>query len=66
MTVESVDMRTGDTYVVPECTFEAPEGKVFSHWNTRSDGTGVSYNPGQKIKLISKELKLFAQWRILE
>ena len=47
------------TNTVAECTFTAPEGKVFSKWNTAADGTGTNYNPGAKA---SSDLDLFAIW----
>ena len=35
--------------------------RFFAGWNTRSDGKGTSYSPGQKIKL-TRNLTLYAQW----
>ena len=35
----------------------------FIGWNTESDGTGTSYEVGQKIS-ISKEMTLYAQWKV--
>lgn len=32
------------TISVSDCSFTAPAGKKFSHWNTRADGTGTSYS----------------------
>jgi hypothetical protein len=36
-------------------------GKVFLNWNTKADNTGYSYNPGDKIQLVS-DMVLYAQW----
>ena len=35
--------------------------RFFIGWNTRADGKGTSYAPGQKIKL-TKNITLYAQW----
>lgn len=35
--------------------------RFFAGWNTRSDGRGKSYSPGQKIQL-NQNLTLYAQW----
>ena len=42
-------------------SFTAPEGKIFSHWNTKADGTGTSYSVGQQVKMTSN-LTLYAQY----
>ncbi len=58
---------TGDDVVddkaatVADCpgTFTAPSGKVFSGWNTASDGSGTAYAVGATV---TGDLTLFAQW----
>lgn len=42
-------------------TFTAPEGKVFSKWNAKADGTGKSYSVGDKVKMTGN-LTLYAQY----
>ena len=37
------------------------DGYVFSGWNTKPDGSGKEYSPGQGITL-TKDLTLYAQW----
>lgn len=40
------------------------EGYSFAGWNTKFDGTGVSYSDGATIENISKNYTLYAQWTI--
>lgn len=37
-------------------------GYNFSEWNTKSDGSGTSYNPGSSITLNSSTVTLYAIW----
>jgi len=37
------------------------DGYTFQHWNTRSDGTGTTYQEGDKI-IIHATVFLHAQW----
>lgn len=37
------------TIPVKSCSFTAPSGKKFSHWNVRSDDTGTSYDAGEDV-----------------
>lgn len=37
------------------------DGYVFSGWNTKPNGSGIEYTPGQSITL-TKDLTLYAQW----
>lgn len=39
------------------------EGYVFDSWNTKADGTGISYSNGQSISL-KDNLTLYAQWSV--
>jgi len=39
-----------------------PFGYIFNGWNTRADGRGTLYTPGQVIKA-AKNLTLYARWR---
>lgn len=36
-------------------------GFMFINWNTRADGTGTAYAPGEKI-FVTKNMTLYAQW----
>ena len=36
---------------------------IFTYWNTKADGSGISYEDGQTL-MISKNITLYAQWDI--
>ncbi len=44
---------------------DAPEkeGHTFEGWNTKADGTGTAYEPGDKFEL-TENVELFAQWTV--
>lgn len=47
-----VNFRPGSKAIISDYTGEVPEGKVFDSWNTRQDGTGISYKPGREIVIV--------------
>lgn len=51
-----------NTYTIPNNIF-SKDGYTFVRWNTKSDGTGTSYNNGQNIE-ITENITLYAQWEI--
>ncbi len=52
----------GDTVVLPEAEFEhQDESKEFLGWNTKANGWGKQYNPGDELT-INENLVLYAQW----
>lgn len=46
----------------PENKFTGPEGFVFVSWNTKSDGTGVSYTQ-ESVVTSDKDMLLYAMWQ---
>lgn len=34
----------------------------FKRWNTKPDGTGADYRPGEKLTLIDRDVTLYARW----
>ncbi len=63
-TMENQVLQEGATTNITANSF-TKEGYTFSHWNTKADGTGRSYNDKQQITdaIISDEtLTLYAQW----
>ena len=49
----------GTAPVIAACTYTAPEGKIFSRWNTAADGSGDNYDPAD---IAESDLDLFAIW----
>lgn len=39
------------------------EGYVFDCWNTRPDGSGLTFRPGDTLTMPSHEVTLFAMWK---
>ena len=57
---------SGEKQVVASAgNMTAPEGKQFAHWNTKSDDSGDSYNPGTEISNFTSPLTLYAIWENL-
>lgn len=50
-----------DSVLVPKCGFTY-SGKTFVSWNTKKDGTGTTYMPGDKF-YISSNITLYAIWK---
>lgn len=65
------DMRclTDTSYELPQNKF-TKNGYVFTGWNTRADGTGVSYSEKESIENLIDEnygtIILYAQWKLKE
>ena len=55
-----------ETVTLPENKFTASGYAEFTGWNTKADGTGTSYENGQKVKNLSSKngatVTLYAQW----
>ncbi|MDO4536774.1 MAG: InlB B-repeat-containing protein, partial [Coriobacteriales bacterium] len=41
-TMDPITVNSGESFVLPECTFTPPEGKVFNSWNLGKPGSTVS------------------------
>lgn len=59
-----VDASVSDrTKTVADCAFlPATSTDIFAIWNTKADSTGISFNPGDPIVLVS-DTTLYAIWR---
>ena len=52
----------GENYILPANTFTS-DGYEFTGWNTKADGSGVSYYNQQSLELF-ENLVLYAQWKL--
>ncbi len=53
----------GATFTVASAQgLTAPKGKQFKEWNTRSNGKGSSYDPGDTITMGTSDITLYAIW----
>ena len=52
----------GENYILPANTFTS-EGYEFTGWNTKADGSGVSYYNKQSVTLV-ENMVLYAQWEL--
>lgn len=63
MTDPSSPYDAGSTIVVLANSFTPPSTKTFVNWNTKADGTGVAYSPGETIPAVQNNT-LYAQWTV--
>lgn len=63
-----VEVAQGGRYTIPDCTPTTdPQGlgRTFAGtWNTKANGKGTSYSPGQEIYPIDDHITLYAQWAL--
>jgi uncharacterized repeat protein (TIGR02543 family) len=52
---DDVDVRRAPTLI--------KEGYVFAGWNTKQDGTGTTYQPGDTFIMGKEDVNLYAQWK---
>lgn len=60
--IPSADKKLQGTSYTISSTIPTREGYTFKEWNTKSDGTGNVFNPGE-IYNVDQNLELFAQWK---
>lgn len=60
-TVDGKSRFMDDSHTAASASTFVCDGKTFKSWNTRSDGTGTSYNPGDNVPYSGYAL-LFAIW----
>lgn len=51
------EVASGQGFILPDCTFSAPDGKRFKEWNIQ----GITYDPGDSVE-ISKSITVQAIW----
>lgn len=59
--------QTSTNYTLPECSFTAPNGKVFAGWfvNDAAKIDGSYYQPGEKI-MLEEDITLTAVWKEID
>lgn len=53
----------GAEVTVSENKWFERDGYIFVSWNTKADGTGNSYAPGDTFRMPSSDVYLYAQWQ---
>lgn len=48
----TVKVPNGKTVTISGYMGEVPAGKVFHAWNTKADGTGITYKAGKKVTMV--------------
>ena len=61
-TIEPARKTGKDAIVIANADDLSKEGFTFSDWNTKKDGTGTSYAPGDRYEE-DENLTLYAQWK---
>ncbi len=51
----------GQATTISSCEFTAPGGQAFVGWNTKEDGTGITYWEGDYFE-VKRDVTLYAQW----
>ena len=62
-TMQPTSGSVGDAVIVAQCSFVVPNG-TFLGWNTKADGNGTAYQPGEYYTLTDGSDVLYAQWFI--
>lgn len=60
---DGTDYQPGDRAVVLDNSGFSRSGFTFVNWNTRSDGTGDAYDPGDVLAIGATDVRLHAVWR---
>ena len=50
-----IEMEKGDIFTLPDCSFTAPEGKVFDKWSEGVPGTKITITSATYIKALWKD-----------
>ena len=59
--IDKYSYMPGDAATVLESEFTA-DGAQFIGWNTKADGSGISYQPGDTVQMKDGDAVLYAQW----
>ncbi|MBF9019014.1 MULTISPECIES: InlB B-repeat-containing protein [unclassified Oceanispirochaeta] len=56
----------GDEVVVLDSSNLTKTGYKFNFWNTKADGSGILYTPGETLIMDKENITLYAQWLIIQ
>ncbi len=63
-TIAAETVTGGATYTLPDCTFTAPEGKIFKEWSVKiGDAEAVNKQPGDTIT-VTADTTVTAVWEV--
>ena len=48
----TIKVPNGKTVTIADYKGAVPEGKAFRAWNTKADGTGITYKVGKKVAMV--------------
>lgn len=54
-------LREGRTSFLSDC-IPARKNYMFLGWNSKPDGSGITYHPGSQTPVFTKDHTLYAQW----
>ena len=63
--IDNNNYEEGQTVTVSSGGDLGRPGYVFSHWNTKGDGSGTSYTGGNTFSMGAANVRLYAQWDYL-
>ncbi|MDR1061391.1 MAG: family 43 glycosylhydrolase [Clostridiales bacterium] len=52
----------GEAFAAAANTYAAPAGKRFVEWNTKANGLGTGYKPGDEVVMPPEDMTLYAIW----
>jgi len=52
----------GDTFITAAPGTMTRKGDTFKNWNTKLDGSGISYETNTVLTIVSSDITLYAQW----
>ena len=62
--VDNNEYKSGSYAIVLDQNTLVRTGYTFDGWNTKADGSGKRYNPGDKIEIKNINIFLYAVWKI--
>lgn len=61
--VQEIEGKSGESVILPSKVNFKKSGYAFVGWNTKEDGTGTAYKPGDTFIPFQEDVMLYAQWK---